>query len=49
MIKSREKAMKRSEAVTNNDLLRILMESNFREIKEHGNNKNVRMTINDVI
>ncbi|XP_031280589.1 cytochrome P450 CYP72A219-like [Pistacia vera] len=49
IIKNREKAMKASEAATNNDLLGILMESNVREIKEHGNNKNVGMTINEVI
>ncbi|KAJ0044384.1 hypothetical protein Pint_04882 [Pistacia integerrima] len=49
IIKNREKAMKASEGATNNDLLEILMESNFREIKEHGSNKNVGMTIHDVI
>ncbi|XP_044473182.1 cytochrome P450 CYP72A219-like [Mangifera indica] len=49
IIENREKAMKAGEAATNDDLLGILMESNFKEIKEHGNNKNVGMTINEVI
>ncbi|XP_031287782.1 cytochrome P450 CYP72A219-like, partial [Pistacia vera] len=48
IIKNREKAMKAGEA-TKNDLLGILMESNITEIRENGNNKNVGMTINDVI
>ncbi|KAJ0093827.1 hypothetical protein Patl1_25594 [Pistacia atlantica] len=48
IIKNREKAIKTSEA-TNSDLLSILLELNFREIEEHGNNKNVGMTIDDVI
>ncbi|KAF5180858.1 Cytochrome p450, partial [Thalictrum thalictroides] len=47
MILKREKAMKFGEATTN-DILGILMESNFKEIKEGGNSK-VGMTINDVI
>ncbi|KAF5206702.1 Cytochrome p450 [Thalictrum thalictroides] len=47
MILKREKAMKVGEAPTN-DLLGILMESNFKEIKEGGNSK-VGMSIDDVI
>ncbi|KAL9437954.1 hypothetical protein AB3S75_023758 [Citrus x aurantiifolia] len=48
IIKNREKAMKAGEAA-NDDLLGILMDSNFREIEEHGNNKNVGMSFNDVM
>ncbi|KAJ0101592.1 hypothetical protein Patl1_04988 [Pistacia atlantica] len=48
IIKNREKEKKRGEAIKN-DLLGILMESNFRETEEHGNNKNVGMTIDEVI
>ncbi|PON69776.1 Cytochrome P450, E-class, group I [Parasponia andersonii] len=48
LIHKREKAMKAGEA-PNDDLLGILMESNFKEIQEHGNNKNVGMSIRDVI
>ena len=33
----------------NNDLLGILMESNFREIQEHQNNKKIGMSVKDVI
>ena len=33
----------------NSDLLGILMESNFREIQEHQNNKNMGMSVKDVI
>ncbi|KAK3198499.1 hypothetical protein Dsin_021914 [Dipteronia sinensis] len=49
IIKNREQAMKAGEATAKDDLLGLLMESNFREIKEHGGNKNVGITINDVI
>ena len=48
IIKNREKAMKAGEAA-NDDLLGILMETSFREIEEHGNNKNVGMSFNDVM
>ncbi|KAK4484640.1 hypothetical protein RD792_007229 [Penstemon davidsonii] len=47
VINQREKAMERGEAV-NDDLLGILMESNIREIQEHGT-KNMGMSIEDVI
>ena len=48
IINNREKALKAGEA-TKNDLLDILLESNHKEIQEHGNNKNVGMNIEDVI
>ncbi|KAF4390868.1 hypothetical protein F8388_005681 [Cannabis sativa] len=49
LISKREKAMKVGEA-PNNDLLGILMESNLKEIREHGNNKNYTgMSMRDVI
>ena len=47
IIRKREKAMREGEA-PNDDLLGILLESNFREIREHGNNKNMGMSIEDV-
>ncbi|KAJ7948835.1 Cytochrome P450 family protein [Quillaja saponaria] len=40
--------MKEGEAPTD-DLLGLLMESNFKEIREQGNNKNVGMSMDDVI
>ncbi|KAJ7948833.1 Cytochrome P450 [Quillaja saponaria] len=48
IINKREKAMKEDEA-TNDDLLGILLESNHKEIQEHGNNKNGGMSIDEVI
>ena len=49
LIYKREKAMRVGEA-PNNDLLGILLESNFKEIQEHGNNNNnVGLSIRDVI
>ncbi|XP_012567743.1 cytochrome P450 72A68-like isoform X2 [Cicer arietinum] len=48
MINKREKALKAGEA-TKDDLLGILLESNHREMEEHGNNKNVGMSLEDVI
>lgn len=47
IINQREKAIERGESF-NNDLLGILMESNLKEIQEHGNN-NMGMSIEDVI
>ncbi|XP_034677746.1 cytochrome P450 CYP72A219-like [Vitis riparia] len=48
IINKREKAMKAGETA-NSDLLGILMESNFREIQEHQNNKKIGMSVKDVI
>ncbi|KAF8408894.1 hypothetical protein HHK36_004963 [Tetracentron sinense] len=48
IINKREKAMKAGEA-SNDDLLGLLMESNIKEIQEHGNNKNVGLSIEEVI
>ncbi|KAG8386497.1 hypothetical protein BUALT_Bualt03G0154700 [Buddleja alternifolia] len=47
IINQREKAMERGETI-GDDLLSTLMESNLKEIEEHGN-KNVGMSIEDVI
>ncbi|KAE8649812.1 cytochrome P450 CYP72A219 isoform X1 [Cucumis sativus] len=44
----REKSMKAGEAIQT-DLLSILMESNMNEIKQHGNKKDIGMSIEDVI
>ena len=48
IIDKRGKAMKAGETL-NDDLLGILLESNFKEIQEHENDKNVGMCIKDVI
>ncbi|XP_058779452.1 cytochrome P450 72A68-like [Vicia villosa] len=48
MINKREKALKAGEA-TKDDLLSILLESNHKEMEEHGDNKNVGMSLEDVI
>ena len=48
MINKRGEAMRSGEAICD-DLLGLLMESNFKEIQEHGNNKKVGMSIGDVI
>ena len=44
----REKSMKAGEEIQT-DLLSILMESNMNEIKQHGNNKDIGMSIEEVI
>ncbi|KAK7397058.1 hypothetical protein VNO78_18225 [Psophocarpus tetragonolobus] len=48
IINSKEKALEVGEA-TEDDLLGILLGSNHREIEEHGNTKNVGMSLEDVI
>ncbi|KAF5730781.1 secologanin synthase-like [Tripterygium wilfordii] len=48
IVNKREKAMKAGNAAKN-DLLGILLESNLREIQRHENNKDVGMSIKDVI
>ncbi|KAJ6979703.1 hypothetical protein NC653_027750 [Populus alba x Populus x berolinensis] len=48
LINKREKAMSGGEDAKN-DLLDILLESNFREIQEHGNTKIIGMSIEDVV
>jgi cytochrome P450 len=48
LINKREKAMSAGEDAKN-DLLGLLLESNFREIQEHGNTKSVGMSTEDVI
>ena len=49
VINKREQALKAGEA-TKDDLLGALLESNFKDIEEHGkNNKNVGMSTEDVI
>ncbi|KAJ7961712.1 Cytochrome P450 [Quillaja saponaria] len=48
IINKREKAMKEGE-VTKDDLLGLLMESNYREIQEHGNNQKVGLSIEEII
>ncbi|KAK2992114.1 hypothetical protein RJ640_006416 [Escallonia rubra] len=51
MISRREKDMKagKCESDRDNDLLGMLLESNFREIQEHGNKKDTGITSADVI
>ncbi|KAL3537465.1 hypothetical protein ACH5RR_000831 [Cinchona calisaya] len=48
MINQRINAMKAGEP-TGNDLLSVLLESNFQEIQHKGNKKNVGLTINEII
>jgi cytochrome P450 len=48
MINKREIALKAGES-SKDDLLGILLESNHKEKEERGNNKNVGMTLEDVI
>ncbi|MBA0647151.1 hypothetical protein Goklo_015059 [Gossypium klotzschianum] len=48
LVKNREKAVKAGE-VKNDDLLGILVESNFKEIEEQGDRKNMGMSIQDVV
>ncbi|KAK7324466.1 hypothetical protein VNO77_28029 [Canavalia gladiata] len=48
IINKREKALKAGEA-TKDDLLGILLESNHKEIQEHENDKNVGMSLEEVI
>jgi cytochrome P450 len=48
IINKREKALKEGES-TKNDLLSILLESNQKEIEENESNRNVGMSIEDVI
>lgn len=51
IIKKKEKAMRGSgeTAKSNDDLLGILMESNFKEIEQNRNNKDFGMSLQDVI
>lgn len=48
IIRKKEKAMRAGET-TSDDLLGQLLESNMKEIQEHKGNKNVGMSINEVI
>ncbi|KAI5440462.1 hypothetical protein KIW84_010078, partial [Lathyrus oleraceus] len=48
IINKREKALKIGESTTN-DLLSILLESNHKEIEENANDKNVGMSLEDVV
>lgn len=49
IIRKKEEAMKAGDGGTKNDLLGILLESSWKEIQLYGNNKNVGMSIKDVI
>ncbi|KAK9912557.1 hypothetical protein M0R45_036419 [Rubus argutus] len=49
IISRKEEAMKAGDEATKNDLLGILLESNWNEIQQHGNNKNVGMSVEDVV
>ncbi|MED6121607.1 hypothetical protein PIB30_031824 [Stylosanthes scabra] len=48
IINKKEKALKAGET-SKDDLLGILLESNHKEIEEHGNKKNIGMSLEDVI
>ncbi|XP_010275181.1 PREDICTED: cytochrome P450 CYP72A219-like [Nelumbo nucifera] len=48
IVNKREKAIKLGEA-SKDDLLGLLLESNFKEIREHGNEKNIGMNVDEVI
>ncbi|KAL4304075.1 hypothetical protein GQ457_10G016040 [Hibiscus cannabinus] len=48
LVKKREEAVKAGQ-VYNDDLLGILVESNFKENQEHGDHKNMGMSIEDVV
>ncbi|XP_022148570.1 cytochrome P450 CYP72A219-like [Momordica charantia] len=49
IINKRQKAMEKGELGAQSDLLGILLESNLREIEEHGNNKRDGMSIEEVV
>ncbi|XP_027336243.1 cytochrome P450 716A67-like [Abrus precatorius] len=48
IINKKEKALESGQG-TKNDLLSVLLESNYKEIQEHKNNKNVGMNFEDVM
>ncbi|KAM5573281.1 cytochrome P450 CYP72A219-like [Rosa sericea] len=48
IINKRKEAIKGGEA-TKDDLLGILLESNFKKIQEHGNRKNIGLSLQDII
>ncbi|XP_009339365.2 cytochrome P450 CYP72A219 [Pyrus x bretschneideri] len=49
IINKREGTIKAGDNINKDDLLGVLLESNSKEIKEHGNHKNVGMSIEEVI
>ncbi|XP_024169977.1 cytochrome P450 CYP72A219 isoform X1 [Rosa chinensis] len=49
IISKKEEAMKTGDEASKNDLLGILLESNWKEIRQYGGNKNVGMSIEEVI